>query len=377
MDYILSLNHWGLGFVGLFIVAWFVQLYYFLNFFMRVARKEPSEDLGKTRPVSVVICARNEEKKLMDHIPMIMEQDHPDFELVVVNDSSWDDTEAILKALSVSYPNMHVINLDEEKQNMQGKKFALTLGIKAAKYDTILLTDADCRPVSEDWIRRMTGPIDHDRQIVLGFSPLTEYPGWLNKVIRFDTLMIGLQYLGAALAGNPYMGVGRNLCYSREVFFKVGGFRSHYSLTSGDDDLFINQVAGKRNTTVRLHPHSHTVSEPKKTWNEWFVQKRRHFTTAPFYKLAHRIMLVVWPLSFLLLMVGFAGAMVLKTAMLVVGALLLIRYIIQLLILHKTSVKLNQGKDIVWLSPFLELKLYALNAGLYFTNLVRKPQKWN
>jgi cellulose synthase/poly-beta-1,6-N-acetylglucosamine synthase-like glycosyltransferase len=377
MHNFLDWDYWGLSFLGIFIIAWLVQIYFFFFYFTKVAAAKIANEPKGIEPVSIVICARNEEKNLMDNIPAIMDQDFKDFEVVVVNDSSWDDTETILKALHLRYPNMHIINLDEEKQNMQGKKFALTLGIKAAKYDTILLIDADCCPNSSSWISRMTGGIQDKKQLSIGFSPYTKYPGWLNKIIRYDTFLIGLHYLGFAKSGHPYMGVGRNMSYRRELFFSIGGFKSHYSISSGDDDLFVNQVATKYNTQVVIHPESHTISEPKKTWKEWFAQKRRHFTTAPMYKASDKSTLSLWPISFLMMFVGFAGAMVLKNAMLVVGAMLFVRYVVQIAILHASAKKLAQQKDLVWLAPFLEIHLHALNAGLYITNLVRKPQKWN
>ena len=377
MQYLIEWGYWGLGFMAIFVFAWIIQLYFFLAYFLKVATaKTQNEPIGKD-PVSIIICARNEEKNLMENIPAIMDQDFKEFEVVVVNDSSWDDTEAILKALHVRYPNMHIINLDEEKQNMQGKKFALTLGIKAAKYDTILVTDADCTPDSPHWISRMTGGIQDKKQLALGFSPYTKESGWLNKIIRFDTLMIGLHYLGMAKAGSPYMGVGRNMAYRRELFFSVGGFKSHYSLASGDDDLFVNQVGNKHNTTVVLHPESQTVSVPKTSWKAWFTQKRRHFSTAPYYKAKDKNLLAMWPFSFLLMFIGFGGALFFKNALFVVGPMLFVRYVLQIAILHGSAKRLELSKDLAWLAPFLEIHLHTLNAGLYIANLVRKPQKWN
>jgi biofilm PGA synthesis N-glycosyltransferase PgaC len=368
---------WGVICVSVCIIAWLIQVYFLFRYFFYAANTTSKSAAIHVQPVSVVICARNEEKNLMENIPAIMDQDHPNFELVVVNDSSWDDTEAILKALQIRYPTIRVVNLDEEKQNMQGKKFALTLGIKAAKHDLILLTDADCVPQSPSWIREMTSRMSDHRQLVLGFSPYKKYPGWLNKIIRFDTLMIGSHYLGFANAGQPYMGVGRNLAYNKELFFKVGGFKSHYSIASGDDDLFVNQVANANNTIVHSAPESQTISEPKKNWSDWFTQKRRHFTTIPFYKASNRRMLALWPMSFLLMMLGFGGALIFQTWMLLVSGLIFLRYVIQLSILHRVSVRLGQGRDIVWLALPLEIHLHVLNLGLYFTNLMRKPQKWN
>ncbi|MDZ4821860.1 MAG: glycosyltransferase [Flavobacteriales bacterium] len=363
--------------LALFTTAWLIQMFYWLYFLLRVSRhRDRKISTSHEPPVSVVISAKNEERSLMEHLPHIMNQDYKNFEVVVVNDSSWDDTQTVLKALSLKYSNLHVVNLDEEKQSMGGKKFALTLGIKAAKHDLILLTDADCIPASNQWLRKMTGALGEKKQIVLGFSPYAKHKGLLNQLIRFDAWMIGMQYFGFAKAGIPYMGVGRNLAYNKELFFRMGGFRAHYHLASGDDDLFVNHAANDRNTVVQLSPLSHTISEPKKTWGSWFTQKRRHFTTAPRYRPLHKKLLALWPLSFVMMLAGFAGSMAMQRMMLVLAAMLFIRYATQIAILHRASKRMNQ-QDLLWYAPLLELQLIFIQVWLYASNLVLKPQKWN
>lgn len=369
-------NIWQISLFALTCLAWIVQLIYMLRYFLPVARYRAGAEEDRPVPVTVVISARNEEKNLMEHIPVIMEQDHPEFEVIVVNDSSWDDTGTILKALELRYPKLRVIHLDEEKQNMQGKKFALTLAIKAAKYEHMVFTDADCQPASASWLRRMASGYTEGKELVLGFSPLTRKPGWLNRIIRYDTLLAGMQYIGFARRGNAYMGVGRNLSYKKELFFRVGGFRSHYRLASGDDDLFVNQVATRKNVSVVAEPEAHTFSAPKTTWKDWFAQKRRHFTTAPFYRAEHRNLLGLWPFSFYLLIMAGIASCVVNAGLWIVGGLLLGRYLVLIATLQAACKRLNQSADLVWLAPFLEFHLHALHVGLYFSNLLRKPQKW-
>jgi cellulose synthase/poly-beta-1,6-N-acetylglucosamine synthase-like glycosyltransferase len=360
----------------LFILAWLLQLSVLLFRFLKASNTRQA-DSGEIQPVSVIIAARNEEKNLLENVPRIMEQDHPNFEVIVVNDSSWDDTAEVLKALSLSYPNLKVIHIDEDKQQMQGKKFAITLGIKAAKNDIVLLTDADCSPLSAGWISEMTRHLHGKKQLALGVSPYFRKPGWLNRIIRFDTLMIASQYLGFAKAGKPYMGVGRNLAYHKDLFFKVGGFKNHYSIASGDDDLFVNQVATANNTIVVSSPESQMGSEPKTTWNSWFIQKRRHFSTSGMYKPAHKLMLLNWPLSFVLLWLAAAACLFFHIYPLVIISMLALRYLVQIITLHRVSSKLAISSDVAWLAPVLEIQLHALNLGLYFINLLRKPKKWN
>lgn len=351
-----------------------VQLIYFLFFFLRIARHKDVAD-QTTSPVSVVVCAKNEEKNLRELIPILMDQQHSDFQVVVVNDASWDSTKETLDALQVSYPSLHVTHLDEEKQRMGGKKFALTLGLKAAKHDTVLLTDADCRPSSRNWLREMTKGINGGVQIALGFGGYQKMAGLLNKVIRFDTFQIGMLYLSFAKAGIPYMGVGRNLAYSKGLFFEHGGFRRHYHIASGDDDLFISEVARKKNTIININPDAHTLSEPKLTWKDWFTQKRRHLTTAPHYRGFHKVLLSLFPVSWMLMILSFIFLLVVKKALMLVIAIFLTRYLIQIAIFRGSSKSLG-NRDVVWLSPVLETTLMVLNLTIYLSNIFNKPKQW-
>src|SRR2546428_821134 len=230
----------------------------------------------KQEPVSVILCARNESENLQKFLPSLFKQDYPEFEIVVVNDCSYDDSEAVLETFAEQYPNLKIVNLVEHEKYRHGKKFALTLGIKAAKYDLLLMTDADCEPVSEHWIASMQRNFTNETEIVLGFSPYAKTRGFLNSFIRFETFVTALNYFSFALVGKPYMGVGRNLAYRKELFFRNKGFAKHMHLLSGDDDLFVNENATKVNTRVEFANVSQMVSEPKTTFKEYWTQIRRH-----------------------------------------------------------------------------------------------------
>ncbi len=368
---------WSWLLVAIILILWFIQIFYVLKYHWPLGKIRPKEHNMHQPGVSIVVSARNEEKNLMMNLPKWMEQDYPNFEVIVVNDTSYDDTADILNALAVSYPRLHVIHIDEEKQNMQGKKFALTLGIKGAKNEIILLTDADCSPRSNDWISNIVAHYHSGVQIVLGYSPFEKRKGWMNKLARFDNALVGLQYLGAAKAGRPYMGVGRNLSYTQDVFFRVGGFRSHYSLLSGDDDLLMNQVATKSNAEIAYHFEAQTISPAKKTMTEWRNQKKRHFSTSPHYKSRDKRWLSIYPGTWFLM----HGMMILTLALFPllypVLALLLIRNILVWAVHFRFSKVTKQSADIAWLSPILEVQLMFLHVSLYFSNLISKPQKWN
>jgi cellulose synthase/poly-beta-1,6-N-acetylglucosamine synthase-like glycosyltransferase len=367
------------AFLILFLLAWLTHVFYALRYFLP-STKVKSFSQGNQQGVSVIVCARNEEENLRELIPAIMEQDYSDFQLIVVNDSSWDETADILKALQLEYPSMHIIHIDEDKQLMQGKKFALTLGIKAAKYEIVLLTDADCRPRSARWIHEMAAGLDEKKEIALGFSGYKKYPGYLNKLIRFDAFVIALNYFGLAKVGLPYMGVGRNLAYTKTAFFRIGGFRAHYKLASGDDDLFVKEAANARNTILKVSPDSQTISEPHKTWSKWSFQKKRHFTTAPLYDGKIKRRLSIWPaMYFVMWFSAIVNEIIFFKLEIVIflSAALFLRYVVQFIALYVSAKRLKIERDIVWLYPILEKHLIFVQIMLYVHNLVRKPQKWN
>ena len=236
-----------------------------------------------TVPVSVIVVARNEISNLEANLEYWLNQDYPDFEIIVVNNGSWDRSQEYLESMAEIHSRLKVVKIVEQERYPKGKKFGLTLGIKAAKNDWLLLTDSDCRP-GKNWIKRMSSGFKPDKSICLGYSPYTKKNGLVNFLIRFDTFYTAIQYFGFALAGKPYMGVGRNLAYTRNTFFKVKGFASHNHIVAGDDDLFINETATAANTSVCIHPESFVESTPKNTFDDWIKQKKRHLGVGKYYK---------------------------------------------------------------------------------------------
>lgn len=276
-----------IGVVGVTII----QLGYWIILFGRLVRykEEVFEEGGKEEPpVSVILCVRNEEKKVVKNLPHILNQKYRSFEVVVVNDNSTDNTWFRLLDFKKKYSNLTLLNIPFATP--PGKKAALTLGIRQAKYDFLLLTDADCVPSSSFWIREMQRRLK-GRDIVLGYSPYQRRKGLLNIFIRFEAIYTAIQYFSFALAGRPYMGVGRNLMYRRKLFDEARGFSRHSHIASGDDDLFVNAVANGLNTAVCLSPDTFMYSQPKETWESYYYQKTRHFSTGTHYQALHQLLL--------------------------------------------------------------------------------------
>lgn len=275
----------------LFLAATAVQLFYWLLVFSRLAsHRQPLSPADRERePVSIIICARNEAENLRQNLPYFLAQDYPEYELIVVDDNSSDKTCEIILEFQKRSSILRLVSIKADTSS--GKKEALTQGIKAARFEILLLSDADCRPASSMWVESMQAALKQPVKIGLGFSPYLRGKGILNAFIRFETVYSAIQYLSFALMGLPYMGVGRNLAYRKSLFFESGGFAAHADLASGDDDLFINQAANRQNTEVILSPLAFVFSIPKSTWGGYYRQKSRHLTTGIRYRFVHQLAL--------------------------------------------------------------------------------------
>ncbi len=325
----------------LFLGCCLIQFGYWAVIFSKLATYKNIARTGVPKiPVSVIICAYNEEENLRKYLPKILEQDYPNFQVLVVDDASTDASSEVLKKLKQKYPHLDILTLEyPDGKKFLGKKNALSQGIQAAGHDNILVTDADCYPKSKAWIQGMVN-LYQEGNLVLGYGPYEERGGLLNAFIRFETVYTAIQYLSFALWGNPYMGVGRNMMYDRQLFQKVDGFESHKHVASGDDDLFVNQVAVKNNTRIQLDKSTFMYSAPKETFSSYIRQKNRHNTTGRHYKPIHQLLLGLLSAShfgmyvFLLILAfakfGMLFAVIIFTMILMVKAIIFKRIANQL-----------------------------------------------
>lgn len=352
-----------------------IQLFIYWIVYSRVAFYKQKKGNDETLPVSVIICAKNESIRLKRNLPLILSQEYPSFEVIVVDDCSWDETGIVLSEISNEYPNLKIVTIKEQEKYKHGKKFALTLGIKAAAHETILLTDADCRPAGKKWISLMIRNYTTGKEIIIGYGPYEKTGGILNQLIRFDAFSIGIQYLSAAINNKAYMGIGRNLSYKKQVFFRSKGFAKHNHILSGDDDLFVNQNAAPNNTQVETDPGSFTYSEPKKTMSEWFRQKKRHMSTASHYKPSDKLSLSLQNGSILLFYISLITLFILKYDWRILLSLYLVVVLARFPVVYKISQRLKE-KDLSWSYPALELIHTILQPIFYISHLLTKQKSW-
>lgn len=399
--------------LGALLCAFIVQVYFYARYMCAPARcmrknknaknQESVED-GPAPGVTVILAAHNESYNLSQYLQALLTQDWPEYEVIVVDDGSEDDTRIVVESYMVRDARVHMTFVPKGARVRSTKKLAITLAAKAAKYDYLLLTDADCVPESNQWIREMMrgfGDLQSDnvqctKDIVLGFGAYFCEKGHINRLVRFDTLFNGLHYLGAALCGHPYMGVGRNLAYRKSLFFESGGFTRQMTNRAGDDDLFVNHVATKENTAVVLSRESFTWSPAKKTMKEWWQQKRRHLSVSPaykrstqfrlalepitrglFYALVIAVIVMYWPQDCIQSLIhGRAPIINLQMLILPLVALglFLVRWMLQTIVLNVSARRMGQYRFGMFSVLWFDIVLPLVN--LWMLIIPRKRFKW-
>lgn len=362
-------------------ILFIIQVIYYFCLYNRIHMRSRAVKRGDTHfsqelpPISVIICAREESENLRQNLSAVLEQDYPQFEVIVINDGNTDESEDYLTLLEDKYPHLYHSFVPDSSRYISRKKLAVTLGIKASKYDWLLFTDAKCLPQSNQWLRLFARNFTSRTQIVLGYSGYERGKGWLHKRVCFDNLFNSMRYLGFALAGSPFMGIGRNLAYRKELFYEQKGFSAHLNLQRGDDDLFINQVATSENTRVETDANATVRMQPVFRAKDWREDKISYASTARLYKGAQR-----WIAGFeTSIRLAFYAAWM---GMLVIGILnfhwlaagiaffiFLLRFTMQAIIINKTAKDLGEKRRYYFTLPVFDLlqpiqslrwKLYCL-----------------
>jgi glycosyltransferase involved in cell wall biosynthesis len=337
-----------------------------------IALHDKTDEKQKYIPsVSVVMCVKDDAYNLEKKLPIILEQEYPNFEVVVVNDASKDETEYVLRVLQEIYPNLNVVNLYNNVNGFLGKKYPLSLGIKSAKNEIILLTESDTMPLNYNWITTMVKGFKQKKDIVLGFTNFEQKPTFLNTLMHYENLTSAMNYLGNAMLNNPFMGQGRNMAYKREFFFETGGFISQYNISVGEDDLFINKNANSKNTSVIINKESINLASPKEKREEWVIQKKKHFKSMYHFKLKDKIISTLMPFATLLIYVLVALSIVFQFPWQYAILPLVLKYTFQIIVYYKSS-KTLATKQVAFLSPLLEVLFLFINTTIRFFTLFTK-----
>jgi cellulose synthase/poly-beta-1,6-N-acetylglucosamine synthase-like glycosyltransferase len=358
--------------MGVVCVLFVIQLLYYQITYLRPCRKaaqlanRPVSD--ERPPVSIIVYANNESFNLKENLPLLLHQDYPAYEIIVINDGSTDESDEVLKLLENDHPHLYHTFIPQESKYLSRRKLSLTIGIKAAHYDTLFFIEANCRPLTNTWLSTMVRNYTEKTRIVLGFCAYRTYKGLFHKLVAYDNLLAGTQYLSAALINRPYSGNGRNLSYRKSLFYEHKGFKHSLNLHAGDDDLFINEAATAENTRVEYAPGSITEMTPVDCFAAWHEMKVSRAATQSHFKGKRQLFYHIEKVSgglFLLavvasLVVGLSGFNPLTAGLALLLYVLL--YIVKALVLEKLALMLQQRPFTAWL-PLLEIA--GLFTGIY------------
>jgi len=377
-QYFTITNAWEIFFLSILGIVVLLRLFFYVFFYARILKK-PKPLNSSSLPLSVIIAAHNEAENLRQFLPKILEQIYPQFEVIVVNDRSDDESNDVLVEYRSKYPNLYFTNIEENPRFPSGKKLALTVGIKAAKYEHLVFTDADCYPESKNWLQSISQNYTPGIEIVLGYGGYADTGKFLNTIIRYETFKIGLQYLTFAKSGMPYMAVGRNLSYLKQTYDTQKGFASHYHIKSGDDDLFVNKAANRKNTAATWHPESRTRSISKTTFDEYVLQKVRHFSTWKHYRFLHKFVLTSEILTRFFYYTGLIFALIMNIPVGYLISIYGLTVIVQCAIVGIAAKRLGE-KRIAWFEPIFDILMPLIHlrisiSGFFIRKRIQK--RWN
>jgi poly-beta-1,6-N-acetyl-D-glucosamine synthase len=358
-----------------FLAVLLVQMIYYWVFFRRLAFYKPPKVSGEKLPVSVIVLARNQYNDLQRTLPVLLGQDYPEFEIVVVDDNSDDGSDEMLEKLAEQYANLRVVKLTQSLNWFKGRKFPLSLGIKSANHDVLLLTDIQFRPAGKNWISKMVATYSENIEIVLGYSTY-DTPAKLNKWLRFMAFYDGLLYLSMALSGRTFKGIGSNLSYRKSLFYRHKGFSSHYVINAGDDELFVNKTATRNNVRVQLSKDSLVKSTKPLSPLHWLKNEKIRLSIRSYFKLGHRALISIFSTSTFLFYLIFVLLLLLKIQWPVVVGIFAVRLITQLVIFGMAQKKLSE-KKLLLLSPFFEVILVLVDLVIWVRLLFTKKSTWS
>ncbi len=360
----------------LFCAVCFIQFLYVSLIYIRFALYKNKEQKNFSKSISVIICCRNEEENLLNNLQSIVEQDYPNFEVILVNHMSTDNSIDVMRAFQLHYQNVRVVNVQRSSHLRMGKKFPLSIGIKAAKNDILVLTDADCKPSSDQWLKIVASNYAKEEvEMVVGYAPMNKAKGFLNWFSRMEATYIAINYFSYALSYMPYMSVGRNFSYTKELFTQTKGFKSHYSIISGDDDLFLQEAAKKNNVAIEINKSTWCYSDAKETWSDWIRQKQRHFKTSPRYNVIKKLLLGIYNMSWLLTVIlfvtltfnmGYNGV-----TLLIFGGILLFKWFVFALNFNKMK-----ALNFALLFPLWETAYMLVTSFIFINSSNTRLQKW-
>lgn len=341
----LSPLQWSLS--GVLLLTFLIQLRYYLGRYGRIPVYKQKISNKTTPPVSVIVVVDDSLYYVDEILPRLLSQDYGAYEVVVVDNGSSVEVVEAIQMLAARYSHLKSTRINPDPKFTHRRKLALTVGIKAAQYPNLIFTETGSYPTSNQWLSFMAKGFTTG-EVVIGYTGIERGKGLTNRLIRCSRLMVSIRYLSSAIRGRAYKAVNTNMGFTSHLYFGNKGY-NYLRLNTGDDDLFIQKIADKNNTSVILHPKATMRETHYGGLSRWFNERRFYSYTFKYYpfrvkagiftELASRTLFFAVAAAILILMIPYAwiGAVV----------LLVLRYLAVYFTVSRICVRLGE-KGLLW-----------------------------
>ena len=360
----------ALAILILFGVITLIQLVYYYVIYGRFAFYRKKSALGfRDIPISVVIVVRDDAALAVQALPSLLEQQYSFFEIVIVNDRSRDENSLqAIREYKDRYPNIKIVDLSTAVSTSRGKKMAISMGVKCATYDHILLTSPSCKPASQQWLSNMAQNFQFQHRIVLGYNTFEKKKGIYNHFLHYDNLMGAVQYFSHALMHSTYRGDLNNVAFVRPLFYKQNGFIAYSHLLYGEEDIFIHRASTPNNVAIEFAPEAVTLQQHSPKYGYWRLHKVSLYYTRKFNSLKNKILLGGYELTnilfYALLSLSIVAFLHLPLLLYITAGIAVLR-IASLYVVMGIAAKKLQEKTVIPFLLFYDL-LFALLNPLYW-----------
>lgn len=356
-----------------FVACLAIQLIYYI-FFLSILLNNKKEKEYDLKPISVILYVKNSELYLEKNIDYFINQKYPKFEILLVNNASSDNTDIILEKLSEKHKSLRIINVENNESFWGNKKYTYTLAIKAAKYEHLIFSEIDCKPVSENWIHEINKSFSSKKTIILGYKRLLKTSSLFNLIIRFDNLLESIKSFSFTKINSPYSADSRNYAFTKKDFYRVNGFINHIKIKNGKEDLFVKDAKQKYNSAYTLSDESFVESSKSLSFKEWFLNKKNSNLLKRHYSFKNQFLLNAF--SFSKVFLYFLTIILLlihdwKIILIIFSSYIIFQSVITFIINRKFK-----ETSIFYLSPILDFLLVLFQISIFISNLISKPPNW-
>jgi len=371
---LVTLHGFYLALALVFAVLFIISILFLFLFTGRILFRKKIQH-STAAPLSLIYTVRNEETRLKNNMAPVLSINGVDFEVIVVDDFSQDNSFQVLGMLRGRSDRLKVSTLQQETRF--STKMAQNLALKAASFEWILTVPISYENASIEWISGISNALDFNKTVVLSYCSAQNSGGFINRIYRIENYLSFTKSVGYILNNFPFVYSEENVAFQKKKYFEIGGHGLKISEQYANLELLINFFIRKKTTSILFE----SVTAIKKTedliWNDYLDILKKSLRIEKHLSGSKKAMLAFDEITKLL----FPPVTVVVIILLfdlwpLFSALLLIMFIARLVIIKIMQNRLNERK--IFISSLLYdliVPYFKLFYRWYFNNRGQK-QKW-